>query len=135
MKTGVGLALIAVGAILAFAVDDEYPVFKPAHGRLGADHHRHHRDRRPAARLRLGRPARLHRQDPFPAGSAGRGGHLPTYVQPQPANTRVQAAWPRPARSAAPRRPTTSRELGHPRFRPRGAARRRDGVIEDVYDE
>ena len=58
----------------------------------------------------------------------------PTYVTRNPANTRVQAGLPAPARSAAPRRPTTSdtttRDLGA-EVRPATETE----VIEDVYDE
>jgi len=64
----VGLALIAVGAILAFAVTTNTSVFKPAHGGwvliMSASS-----GSRSAPRLRLGRAPRVHAADPLASGA------------------------------------------------------------------
>ena len=116
--------------------DDEYLSLQPAHGRLGADHHRHHRHRRPAARLRLGRAARVHPADPLPAGSPGGGSRLPDVRHQEPGQH------PRPGGPARPRRAGQHRGGDHidatPSTRDLGAEVRpaaETEVIEDVYDE
>jgi hypothetical protein len=112
MKTGVGLALVAVGAILAFAVTTNTSVFnlhtagwvliiigiigiaipRRGYGWVGR--------RVFTQRTRFRRGARVEEIT------------YPTYVNRNPANTRVQAGLPPPpARWAPPRRPTTSK--GH----------------------
>jgi len=114
MKTGVGLALIAVGAILAFAVTTNTSVFN-LHtagwvliiiGIIGIA----------IPRRGYGWVGRrvFTRQTHSRRGARVEEVAYPTYVTRNPANTRVQAGLPAPAEV----RPATETE-----------------VIEDVYDE
>jgi hypothetical protein len=136
MKTGVGLALIAVGAILAFAVTTNTSVFnlhtagwvliiigiigiaipRRGYGWVG--------QRVLTRRTRRVRGARVEEVN------------YPTYVNRNPASTRVQAGLPAPAAmgsaAAADRAETApvTRDLGT-EVRPVTETE----VIEDVYDE
>ena len=134
MKTGVGLALIAVGAILAFAVTTNTSVFnlhtagwvliiigivgiaipRRGYGWVG---------RRVLTRQTRWRPRTRVEEVTYP-----------TYVNRNPANTRVQAGLPAPGAvgSAADHVETApvTRDLGT-EVRPVTETE----VIEDVYDE
>ncbi len=125
MKTGVGLAVIAVGAILAFAVTANTSVFnlhtagwvlmivgvigiaipRSGYGWVG---------RRVFTRRTRWRPRRV--EDVT----------YPTYVSRNPASTRVQAGLP----AAGTADGTTTRDLAT-EVRPVGEQE----VIEDVYEE
>ena len=109
MKTGMGLVLIGIGAILAFAVTTNTSVFnlhtagwvimiigilgiaipRRGYGWVG---------QRLFVRQARWRPRRRVEEVSYPA-----------YVNRNPANTRVQASLPPRARSAARRRPATSK--------------------------
>ena len=136
MKTGVGLALIAVGAILAFAVTTNTSVFN-LHtagwvliivGIVGIA----------VPRRGYGWVGRrvFTRQTRFRRGARVEEITYPTYVNRNPANTRVQAGLPAPgalgtatATDHIEGTPVT-RDLG-PEVRPAAETE----VIEDVYDE
>lgn len=136
MKTGVGLALIAVGAILAFAVTTNTSVFN-LHtagwvliiiGIIGIA----------IPRRGYGWVGRrvFTRQTRFRRGAQVEEITYPTYVNRNPANTRVQAGLPAPgalgtatATDHIEGTPVT-RDLG-PEVRPAAETE----VIEDVYDE
>jgi hypothetical protein len=132
MKTGVGLAVIAVGAILAFAVTANTSVFnlhtagwvlmivgiigiaipRSGYGWIG---------RRVFTRRIRWRPARVEDVS------------YPTYVNRNPASTRVQAGLPAGGRPEAAGRAdanASTRDLTT-EVRPVGEQE----VIEDVYDE
>jgi len=136
MKTGVGLALIAVGAILAFAVTTNTSVFN-LHtagwvliiiGIIGIA----------VPRRGYGWVGRrvFTRQTRFRRGARVEEVTYPTYVNRNPANTRVQAGLAAPgalgSTTAADHIEGTSvtRDLG-PEARPAAETE----VIEDVYDE
>jgi uncharacterized protein DUF6458 len=136
MKTGVGLALVAVGAILAFAVTTNTSVFN-LHtagwvliiiGIIGIT----------IPRRGYGWVGRrvFTRQTRFRRGARVEEITYPTYVNRNPANTRVQAGLPAPgalgtttATDHIEGAPVT-RDLG-PEVRPATETE----VIEDVYDE
>jgi Domain of unknown function (DUF6458) len=137
MKTGVGLALVAVGAILAFAVTTNTSVFN-LHtagwvliivGIIGIA----------IPRRGYGWVGRrvFTRQTRFRRGAQVEEVAYPTYVNRNPANTRVQAGLP-----AAPGALGTTTAAGHiegtpvtrdlgPEVRPAAETE----VTEDVYDE
>ena len=129
MKTGVGLALIAVGAILAFAVTTNTSVFN-LHtagwvliiiGIIGvAIPRRGYALVGQRVRTRRTRPARV--EDIT----------YPAYVNRNPASTRVQAGLPAGSAAAAdhPEAAPVTRDLGT-EVRPVTETE----VIEDVYDE
>jgi hypothetical protein len=136
MKTGVGLALIAVGAILAFAVTTNTSVFN-LHtagwvliiiGIIGIA----------VPRRGYGWVGRrvFTRQTRFRRGARVEEVTYPTYVNRNPANTRVQAGLAAPgalgSTTAADHIEGTpvTRDLG-PEVRPAAETE----VIEDVYDE
>ena len=136
MKTGVGLALVAVGAILAFAVTMNTSVFN-LHtagwvlivvGIIGIA----------IPRRGYGWVGRrvFTRQTRFRRGARVEEITYPTYVNRNPASTRVQAALPAPGAlgtaTAADHIEGTpvTRDLG-PEVRPAAETE----VIEDVYDE
>ncbi len=113
MKTGVGLALIAVGAILAFAVTTNTSVFN-LHtagwvliiiGIIGVAI--------PRRGYALGRTAGASTRRTR-AGARVEDITYPAYVNRNPASTRVQAGLPAPARWAARPRPITSRRPRSP---------------------
>ncbi len=136
MKTGVGLALIAVGAILAFAVTTNTSVFnlhtagwvliiigivgiaipRRSYGWVG---------RRVFTRQTRWRPGARVEDVTYPA-----------YVNRNPASTRVQASLPAPGALGSPEAAShidsnsSTRDLT-PEVRPA----RETEVIEDVYDE
>jgi hypothetical protein len=136
MKTGVGLALIAVGAILAFAVTTNTSVFnlhtagwvliiigivgiaipRRGYGWVG---------RRVFTRQTRWRPGARVEDVTYPA-----------YVNRNPASTRVQASLPAPGAPGSPQAAShidsnsSTRDLT-PEVRPA----RETEVIEDVYDE
>jgi len=136
MKTGVGLALVAVGAILAFAVTTNTSVFN-LHtagwvliivGIVGIA----------VPRRGYGWVGRrvFTRQTRFRRGARVEEVTYPAYVNRNPANTRVQAGLPAPgalgtatATDHIEGTPVT-RDLG-PEVRPAAETE----VIEDVYDE
>ena len=142
MKTGVGLALIAVGAILAFAVTTNTSVFnlhtagwvimiigafglavpRRGYGWVG---------RRLFVRQARWRPGNRVEEVTYPAA----------YVNRNPASTRVQAELPAPGALGSPEaashidtssstRDSSTRDLT-PEVRPAGQTE----VIEDVYEE
>ena len=136
MKTGVGLALVAVGAILAFAVTTNTSVFNLHTAGwvliiiriLGIA----------IPRRGYGWVGRrvFTRQTRFRRGARVEEITYPTYVNRNPANTRVQAGLPAPgalgtatATDHIEGTPVT-RDLG-PEVRPAAETE----VIEDVYDE
>jgi hypothetical protein len=136
MKTGVGLALVAVGAILAFAVTTNTSVFN-LHtagwvliivGLIGIA----------IPRRGYGWVGRrvFTRQTRFRRGARVEEITYPTYVNRNPANTRVQAGLPAPgalgSTAAADHIEGTpvARDLG-PEARPGTETE----VIEDVYEE
>ena len=136
MKTGVGLALIAIGAILAFAVTTNTSVFnlhtagwvliiiglvgiaipRRGYGWVGRRVFTRHTSWRPRTRVE---------EVTYPA-----------YVNRNPANTRVQAGLPAPGALGSPEAAShidansSTRDLT-PEVRPA----RETEVIEDVYDE
>ena len=136
MKTGVGLALIAVGAILAFAVTTNTSVFnlhtagwvliiigivgiaipRRSYGWVG---------RRVLTRQTRWRPRARVEEVAYP-----------TYVNRNPANTRVQAGLPAPGALGSPEAAShidsnpSTRDLTE-EVRPA----RETEVIEDVYEE
>jgi hypothetical protein len=136
MKTGVGLALIAVGAILAFAVTTNTSVFnlhtagwvlnilgivgtatpRRSYGWVG---------RRVLTRQTRWRPRARVEEVTYP-----------TYVNRNPANTRVQAGLPAPGALGSPEaashidNSSSTRDLT-PEVRPAGQTE----VVEDVYEE
>ena len=136
MKTGVGLALVAVGAILAFAVTTNTSVFnlhtagwvliiigivgiaipRRSYGWVG---------RRVLTRQTRWRPRARVEEVTYP-----------TYVNRNPANTRVQAGLPAPGALGSPEAAShidsnsSTRDLTE-EVRPA----RETEVIEDVYDE
>jgi Domain of unknown function (DUF6458) len=136
MKTGVGLALVAVGAILAFAVTTNTSVFN-LHtagwvliiiGLIGIA----------IPRRGYGWVGRrvFTRQTRFRRGARVEEITYPTYVNRNPANTRVQAGLP--ASGAAGTTTATDHIEGTPVTRDLGPEVRpaaETEVIEDVYDE
>ena len=137
MKTGVGLALVAVGAILAFAVTTNTSVFN-LHtagwvliiiGIVGIA----------IPRRGYGWVGRrvFTRQTRFRRGARVEEVTYPTYVNRNPANTRVQAGLPAAPGALGTTTATdhiegtpVTRDLG-PEVRPAAETE----VIEDVYDE
>jgi Domain of unknown function (DUF6458) len=136
MKTGVGLALIAVGAILAFAVTTNTSVFN-LHtagwvliiiGIIGIA----------IPRRGYGWVGRrvLTRQTRWRPGTRVEDVTYPTYVNRNPANTRVQASLPAPGALGSPEAASHidsnsgTRDLTE-EVRPV----RETEVIEDVYEE
>lgn len=136
MKTGVGLALIAVGAILAFAVTTNTSVFN-LHtagwvliiiGIVGIA----------VPRRGYGWVGRrvFTRQTRFRRGARVEEVTYPTYVNRNPANTRVQAGLP--AAGALGTTTATDHIEGTPVTRDLGPEVRpaaETEVIEDIYDE
>jgi hypothetical protein len=133
MKIGMGLALIALGAILAFAVHGSPSVFN-LHtagyvliviGLIGIAISR--RGSGWVGRRVSVRQTRMHR------GNRVEEVAYPTYVR-NPANTRVQAGLPAPGALGSPEAAShidATRDLT-PEMRPVGSETE---VIEDVYDE
>ena len=136
MRTGVGLALIAVGAILAFAVTTNTSVFN-LHtagwvliivGIIGIA----------IPRRGYGWVGRrvFTRQTRWRRGAQVEEVTYPTYVNRNPANTRVQAGLPAPGALGSPEAAShidtssSTRDLT-PEVRPAGQTE----VIEDVYEE
>ncbi len=132
MKTGVGLAVIAVGAILAFAVTTNTSVFnlhtagwvlivvgvlgiaipRRGYGWVG---------RRVFLRRTRWRPGNRVEEVTYP-----------TYANRNPANTRVQAGLPAPGALGSPEAADrVNASARAPEVRPVGETE----VIEDVYDE
>jgi Domain of unknown function (DUF6458) len=135
MKTGMGLALIAIGAILAFAVTTNTSVFnlhtagwvlmiigllglvipRRGYGWVG---------RRLFVRQARWRPGRRIEEVTYP-----------TYVNRNPANTRVQAGLPAPGALGSPE--TTShvdatRDLATEPMGPRAGETE---IVEDIYED
>jgi hypothetical protein len=136
MKTGVGLALIAVGAILAFAVTTNTSVFN-LHtagwvliiiGIIGIAIPR-------SGYGWVGRRVRT-RQTRVRPGTRVEDVTYPTYVNRNPASTRVQASLPAPGALGSPEAAShidsnsSTRDLTG-EMRPA----RETEVIEDVYEE
>jgi hypothetical protein len=136
MKTGVGLALITVGAILAFAVTTNTSVFN-LHtagwvliivGIIGIA----------IPRRGYGWVGRrvFTRQTRWRRGARVEEVTYPAYVNRNPANTRVQAGLPAPGALGSPEatghidNSSSTRDLT-PEVRPAGQTE----VIEDVYEE
>ena len=137
MKTGTGLALIAIGAILAFAVTTNTDVFNlhtagwvlmivgvigmavPRRGYAWVG-------RRLFVRQTRWRPGRLGQEEVI----------YPTQVNRNPANTRVQAGLPAPGALGSPEAGEhieTTRDLSRdPTRTPRPGETE---VIEDVYED
>ena len=123
MKTGVGLALIAVGAILAFAVTTNTSVFN-LHtagwvliiiGIIGIA---------------------ITRQTRWRRGARVEEVTYPAYVNRNPANTRVQAGLPGPGALGSPEAASHIDAGSGPRdLTPEVRPARETEVIEDVYDE
>jgi hypothetical protein len=135
MKTGVGLAVIAIGAILAFAVTANTSVFnwntagwvllivgiaglaipRRGYGWVG---------RRLFVRQARWRPGNRIEEVTYP-----------TSVNRNPANTRVQAGLPAPGALGAPE--TITRLNGEPMTRDPSAEPRPGGteIIEDIYED
>jgi hypothetical protein len=127
MKTGMGLAIIAVGAILAFAVTTNTSVFNlhtagwvlMVIGILGIAIPR--RGYGWVGRRLFVRQARWR-----PSGRVEEVTY-PTYVNRNPANTRVQAGLPAPRTPGSSSTPDLSTEPAGPRL---GETE----VIEDIYE-
>ena len=136
MKTGVGLAVIAVGAILAFAVTTNTSVFN-LHtagwvliivGIIGIA----------IPRRGYGWVGRrvFTRQTRWRRGARVEEVTYPAYVNRNPANTRVQAGLPAPGAMGSPEAAShidsssSARDVT-PEVRPAGQTE----VIEDVYEE
>ena len=135
MKTGMGLALIAVGAILAFAVTTNTSVFnlhtagwvliiigivgiaipRRGYGWVG---------RRLLVRQARWRPGARVEEVTYPA-----------YVNRNPANTRVQAGLPAPGALGSPEAANhidATRDLS---TEPTGARPGETEVVEDIYED
>ena len=137
MKTGVGLAVIAIGAILAFAVTTNTSVFN-LHtagwvlmiiGIIGIAVPR--RGYGWVSRRVFTRQTRWRRRP----GARVEEITYPTYANRNPANTRVQAGLPAPGALGSPEAAShidasSARDL-NPEVRPA----RETEVIEDVYEE
>jgi hypothetical protein len=130
MKTGMGLALIAVGAILAFAVTTNTSVFN-LHtagyvlmiiGIIGIAIPR-------SGYARVGRRV-FTKQTHWRPNARVEDVTYPTYVNRNPAATRVQAGLPAPASPEAASRVDATRDLTT-EVRPVGEQE----VTEEVYDE
>jgi Domain of unknown function (DUF6458) len=136
MKTGVGLALIAVGAILAFAVTANTSVFN-VHtagwvliiiGIVGIA----------IPRRGYGWVGRrvLTRQTRRRSGARVEEITYPTYVNRNPANTRVQAGLPAPGALGSPEAAShIDASPGTRDLTPDVRPARETEVIEDVYEE
>ena len=124
MKTGVGLALIAVGAILAFAVTTTIHRSSTCIQRLGTDI---------IGIVGIAIPRRGYgwvgrrvftRQTRWRPGARVEDVTYPAYVNRNPANTRVQAGLPAPGRAGQPGGSEPHRrQLRYPRSHSRGAPR------------
>ncbi len=135
MKTGMGLALIGIGAILAFAVTTNTSVFN-LHtagyvimiiGILGLAI--------PRRRLRLGRPAAVRPAGPLAARPPGRRGRLPDLRQPQSGQHPRAGRPARPGRGRQPRGghpPRRQRDLSTEPLGPRPGETE---IVEDVYED
>jgi hypothetical protein len=135
MKTGVGLALIAVGAILAFAVTTNTSVFN-LHtagwvliiiGILGIAIPR--RGYGWVGRRMFVRQARWR-----PSGRVEEVSYL-THVNRNPANTRVQAGLPAPGALGSPEAANHIEATRDLSMEPRGPRPGETEVIEDVYED
>jgi hypothetical protein len=136
MKTGVGLALIAVGAILAFAVTTNTSVFN-LHtagwvliiiGIIGIA----------IPRRGYGWVGRrvLTQQTRWRRGARVEDVTYPAYVNRNPANTRVQAGLPAPGALGSPEAAShIDASSGTRDLTPEVRPVRETEVIEDVYDE
>jgi hypothetical protein len=137
MKTGTGLALIAIGAILAFAVTTNTSVFNlhtagwvlivvgvigmavPRRGYAWVG-------RRLFVRESRWRPSRRVREEVI----------YPAQVNRNPANTRVQAGLPAPGALGSPEASEHLETTRGPSAAPAGTSRPGETeVIEDVYEE
>ena len=136
MRTGVGLALIAVGAILAFAVTTNTSVFN-LHtagwvliivGIIGIA----------IPRRGYGWVGRrvFTRQTRWRRGAGVEEVTYPAYVNRNPANTRVQAGLPAPGALGSPEAASHVEASSGTRDHTTGARPTRETeVIEDVYEE
>jgi hypothetical protein len=135
MKTGTGLALIAVGAILAFAVTANTSVFNPRTagwvlmvvGVLGIAIPRR-------GYAWVGRRLFV-RQARWRQGNLVEEVIHPTHVDRDPANTRVRAGRPAPGALGSPEASEhieTTRDLSTDPTRPRPGDTE---VVEDIYEE
>jgi hypothetical protein len=138
MKTGMGLVLIGIGAILAFAVTTNTSVFN-LHtagyvimliGILGLAVPRRGYgwvSRRLSVRQARWRP-----------GSRVEEVVYPTYANRNPANTRVQAGLPAPGALGSPEAAThidSTRDLPTERVSPMGPRPGETEIVEDVYED
>jgi hypothetical protein len=141
MKTGMGLVLIGIGAILAFAVTTNTSVFN-LHtagyvimliGILGLAVPRRGYgwvSRRLSVRQARWRP-----------GSRVEEVVYPTYANRNPANTRVQAGLPAPGAFGSPEAAThidsnpSTRDLSAERVSPMGPRPGETEIVEDVYED
>ena len=136
MKTGTGLAVIAIGAILAFAVTTNTSVFN-LHtagwvimiiGVLGLAVPRRGYawvGRRLLVRQARWRPGRRVEEEVI----------YPAYVDRNPANTRVRAGLPAPGAVGSPE---AAARVGAPRdlsTDPAGPAAGETEVVEDIYED
>jgi hypothetical protein len=135
MKTGMGLALIAIGAILAFAVNANTSVFnwntagwvlmivgilglaipRRGYGWVG---------RRLFVRQARWRPGRGVEEVVYP-----------TYVNRNPANTRVTAGLPAPGAFGSPEAATHLDATRSPSTEPLGPRPGETEIVEDVYED
>ncbi len=135
MKTGMGLALIGIGAILAFAVTTNTSVFnlhtagyvimligilglaipRRGYGWVG---------RRLFVRQARWRPGRGAEEVVYP-----------TYVNRNPANTRVQAGLPAPGASGSPEAATHFDATRNLSTEPLGPRPGETEIVEDVYED
>ena len=135
MKTGMGLVLIGIGAILAFAVTTNTSVFnlhtagyvimiigilglaipRRGYGWVG---------RRLFVRQARWRPGRGAEEVVYP-----------TYVNRNPANTRVQAGLPAPGASGSPEAATHFDATRNLSTEPLGPRPGETEIVEDVYED
>jgi hypothetical protein len=134
MKTGMGLALIGIGAILAFAVTTNTSVFN-LHtagyvimiiGILGLA----------VPRRGYGWVGRrlFVRQARWRPGNRIEEVTYPTYVNRNPANTRVQAGLPAPGAFGSPEAASHVDATGDVSTHPMGPKPGETEIIEDVYE-
>jgi hypothetical protein len=135
MKTGMGLALIGIGAILAFAVTTNTSVFNlhtagyviMVIGVLGLA----------IPRRGYGWVGRrlFVRQARWRPGNRIEEVTYPTYVNRNPANTRVQAGLPAPGAFGSPEAASHADAAGDPSTDPMGPRPGETQIVEDVYED
>jgi hypothetical protein len=135
MKTGMGLALIGIGAILAFAVTTNTSVFNlhtagyviMVIGVLGLA----------IPRRGYGWVGRrlFVRQARWRPGNRIEEVAYPTYVNRNPANTRVQAGLPAPGAFGSPEAAGHAEAAGDLSTDPMGPRPGETHIVEDVYED